>query len=244
MSPERFRRRPIPLQRRIRGGGGRRIILPQPEKRPLDIHRRDLVIRELVSPDPWWFTTHRRGPRREDVGGDPREDRAVPEEQVRGTLLERIFYLALIRVMHFSPYADFDFQSSLQGGRLELGGIVADFLFENLKIIINPLGPTHDNFLQSAKDKEQRGILEEMGYTYWEVDDETVYNEFLLEDWLRRHFNLASGRGGGGVSGSGPEHSGDEDEGFDPYLLELIYAMLQQIDNQVVAISADLVLGG
>ena len=54
----------------------------------------------------------------------------MPKEQVNGTLPERILYLALIRVMHFSPNADFDFQSSQEGGRLELGGLVADFLFE------------------------------------------------------------------------------------------------------------------
>src|SRR3990167_2754607 len=146
MSPERFRRRPIPLKRRVRGGGGRRIVLPQPEKRPLDIHRRDLVRRGVVSPDARWFTLHRRGPRREDVGGDPREARAVSEEEVRGTLPERIFYLALIRVLHFMPDADFDFQSSLQGGRLEFGGIVADFLFPEQRIIVNVQGPTHDRF--------------------------------------------------------------------------------------------------
>lgn len=231
--PERFRRRPVPLQRRIRGGGGRRIILPQPEKRPLDIHRRDLVIRELVSPDVWWFTLHRRGPRREDIGGDPREARAVPEEQVRGTLPERIFYLALIRVMHFSPNADFDFQSSMQGGRLELGGIVSDFLFPEQRIIVNVQGPTHDRFWVGAKDKEQRGILEEMGYTVWDIQDDDIYDEFVLENWLRRHWNLASGRGGGGVSGSGPEHSPDEDEGFDPYLLELVYAGVMAAEDKL-----------
>ena len=238
--PERFRRRPVPLQRRIRGGGGRRIVLPQPEKRPLDIHRRDLVIRELISPDPWWFTLHRRGPRREDVGGDPREARAVPEEQVRGTLPERIFYLALIRVMHFMPDADFDFQSSLQGGRLELGGIVSDFLFPEQRIIVNVQGPTHDRFWVGAKDKEQRGILEEMGYTVWDIQDDEIYDEFVLEDWLRRHWNLASGRGGGGVSGSGPEHSPDEDEGFDPYLLELVYAGVMAAEDKLDALYVQL----
>jgi hypothetical protein len=146
--------------------------------------------------------------------------------------------------MHFMPDADFDFQSSLQGGRLEFGGIVADFLFPEQRIIVNVQGPTHDRFWVGAKDKEQRGIFEELGYTYWEITDDDIYDEFVLEDWLRRHWNLASGRGGGTVSGSGPEQSMDEDEGFDPYLLELIYAMLLQIDGQVDAISADLVLGG
>lgn len=231
--PERFRRRPVPLKRRIRGGGGRRIIVPQAEDRQIRLHRRDLVRREFVREDPWWFTLHRRGPKRTDVGEDPLEARAVSKEQIHGTLPERIMYLALIRVMHFSPEQDFDFQSSLEGGRLELGGIVADFLFPYLHIIINPLGPTHDHFLQSQKDKEQRGILEEMGYTYWEVEDDIVYNEFLLEDWLRRHFNLASGRGGGGISGSGPEHSGDQDEGIDPYLLELVYAQVQMAEQKL-----------
>lgn len=242
--PERFRRRPVPLKRRIRGGGGRRIIIPQAEDRPLRLHRRDLVRREFLREDPHWWTLHRRGPKRTDVGADPLEERAVSKEQVHGTLPERIMYLALIRVMHFVPNADFDFQSGLEGGRIELGGIVADFLFPNLKIIINPLGPTHDHFLQSQKDKEQRGILEEMGYTYWEVEDDIVYNEFSLEDWLRRHFGLASGRGGGGISGSGPEHSPDEDEGFDFALLERILALLNVINDQVDAFTGSLAVGG
>ena len=106
---------------------------------------------------------------------------------------------------------------------MEFGGIVTDFLFPIQRIIVNVNGPTHDHFLQSQKDKEQRGIFEEMGYTFWEITDDTCYNEFELEDWLRRHWNLASGVGGGGISGSGPEHSMDEDAGIDPYLLERVW---------------------
>jgi hypothetical protein len=135
--------------------------------------------------------------------------------------------------MHFSPYADFDFQSSLQGGRLEFGGIVADFLFEAMRIIVNVQGPTHDRFWVSAKDKEQRGIFEELGYTYWEITDDDIYDEFVLEDWLRRHWNLASGRGGGGMGGSGPEHSMDEEEGFDPYLLEDVWREVQKAEARL-----------
>jgi len=75
-----------------------------------------------------WFTLHKRGPRRSRVGEDPLEARAVPHDYIKGTLPERIVYYYLVNYMKFQAGVDFDFQSSMEGGRIELGGMVVDFL--------------------------------------------------------------------------------------------------------------------
>jgi DNA polymerase elongation subunit (family B) len=81
------------------------------------------------------------------------------------------------------------------GGRLELGGIVADFLFEHMKLVIRVQGPTHKEFLRYRKDEEQRLILEEMGYRVVDLDLDVIYSEHRLEETLRRLFGFASAVG-------------------------------------------------
>lgn len=220
------RKRPVVVFRRdIRFGTEERIKIPQTPLRPLRLHQRDLVKRELLRPEHWWWTMHRRGPRREDVGGDPRESRAVAKSRVAGTLPERILYQALQRILRLSADADFTFQSSLEGGRTELGGIVADFVFPYLMVVIQVQGPTHTEYLRHAKDQEQKGILESMGYTVWDITDKQCYDEYALEDWLRRHFALGKGRG----SAFGA-YNADESEDYGPGGSEL----LEQIMNTLV----------
>ena len=177
-----------------------RIKIPQPEDRPLSLRKRDVVLWREINLEPWWFTTHRRGVRRPKVGEDPLEVRAVSKQYVNGTLPERIVYQYLVTRLGYVSGIDFDFQSSLQGGRLELGGIVADFLFPLLKIIIQVQGPTHTEFLRTKKDIEQMGDLSNMGFLVMPIDDDTIYNEFLFEEWMRRAFGLANGIGGSGGS--------------------------------------------
>jgi len=176
------------------------------------------------------------------VGEDPLEARAVPDKEPhKGTLPERILYLALIRIIHLVPDADFDFQSSQQGGRVELGGIVADFLFPNMRIIIRVQGPTHSGFLRTRKDEEQRGILEEMGFRVFDIDDDpTIYDVYMLEDWLRRKFGLASGRGGSG--GAFGPHDEEEERGLDIYLVELVWSGLQAAELKLDAIQTEIPL--
>jgi len=180
-----------------RVGKRTRIIIPQPADRPLRIKTRDVVQREEMQKDPWWFVFHRRGVVRPRVGLYPLEARAVSKGQIAGTLPERIVYKYLTSRLRFVSGVDFDFQSSLQGGRMELGGIVADFLFPFLKIIINPLGPTHDQYLRGRKDTEQISDLKLMGYEVYMIPDEDVYDEYVFEEWMRRIFNLFGARGGG-----------------------------------------------
>lgn len=206
--PTRRKRRPVVFKRDIRFGKQTRIRVPQPMDRPLKLRQSELLREEWIREDPWWWQLHRRGFDRARVGLDPLEARAVPKKRVRGTLPERIMYRALITVMRFQPDADFTFQSSMQGGRMELGGIVADFVFPYLRIIIQVQGPTHNEFLRKRKDEEQQGILESMGFKVYNIEDATVYDEYQLENWLRRTF----GYGGRGLAGGAAERYGEDEE--------------------------------
>ena len=183
----------------------RRITIPQPEYKSFRISRRGGLKAEAFWTNPWWLTIHRRGLSRKLVGVNPLEARAVPKEFVRGTLPERILYAALITIAHQKPDVDFTFQSSLAGGRLELGGIVADFMFEAKKFAIQVQGPTHDTFLRSRKDEEQTMLLAELGYSVVSITDEQVYDEYILENFLRRLFAMPEGHGGSGDIFSGTQ---------------------------------------
>lgn len=158
-------------------------------KKPLRFQVRSLIDRDFLRPNDWKFILHRRGPSgRPWVGLNPLEERAIPAEQLRGTLPERIIYKYLRDRMRFVPEVDFEFQSSLQGGRLDTGGIVADFLFPFLMLVINPLGPTHGEYWRFRKDEEQISALEELGYQVYMIEERDVYDEQKLEWWMRRIF--------------------------------------------------------
>jgi len=176
-----------------------RIKIPQPLIRPVNIHQDNLIKKDLISKDPWWMIIHRRGIRRPKYGEDPLEARAVPKDQVKGTLPERIVYKYLTNVLKMVSGADFDFQSSQSGGRQELGGLVADFLFYYMKIVIQVQGPTHGEYLRGLKDEEQRGILEDMGYRVFDIEELVCYSEARLEEWMRRVFGLSLGAGSAGI---------------------------------------------
>jgi hypothetical protein len=190
----------MPLQRRYSKRGSyytrdrkpgkkteRRLLTEQPVVRPLRFQIRSIVKYEYVHPtSPWWFIIHRRGPSQKQIGEDPLEARATPKGVIRGTLPERIIYRALVEQYHMVPDVDFLYQSSLQGGRLDTGGIVADFLFPYLRIVINPTGPTHNETLRIYKDKEQVMALAEMGYTVYFIEENKVYDEAYFNNWMRQ----------------------------------------------------------
>lgn len=166
----------------------RRIVMPGIIKRPVRFQARSIIKSELLSASPYWLKLHVRGPRREVIGVDPLEARAVPKWQIRGTLPERIIWKYLVEIMHFVPELDFDFQSALQGGRIDTGGIVADFLFKQLRLVINPLGPTHYEFLRMKKDTEQIMALEDLGYQVYMIPEEYVYNEYKFDEIMKKIF--------------------------------------------------------
>ena len=179
-------------------GGTKPIKMPQTPERPIALHTRDLVKWEsTIKDDPYWFILHKRGVRRSKAGIDWLEHRAVPKEMIKGTLPERIVYKYLTSKLGFIPDVDFDFQSSLNGGRLEMGGIVADFVFYILKIVIQVQGPTHTEYLRVKKDSEQTDTLMEMGYrTILQIDMDLIYDEYRFEDYMRAKFGLSLSRGG------------------------------------------------
>jgi len=175
----------------------RRIKVPGIEKRPIRFQIRSLVQRQFLRPPDWRFTLHVRGPKgRPWIGQNPLEMRATPVEQIgRGTLPERIIYKYLTEKLKFQEGPDFDFQSSLQGGRIDTGGIVADFLFENLRIVLNPLGPTHSEFIRIAKDREQIQALHAMGYEVYMIEEDDIYNESKFNEIMEKIFNKTASGG-------------------------------------------------
>lgn len=168
-----------------------RIKIPQPPYRPLRMDRRDVVQRGKLRASPDWWTLHRRGVRRRRVGGDPEEKRAMPKIYLMGSLPERIVYMELIK-RGYSAGIDFDFQSSQAGGRIELGGMVVDFLFEYRRIALRVQGPTHETHIRQAKDREQESILVSMGFAVLDLPVDTIMNSMLLEEWFRQHLDPGS----------------------------------------------------
>lgn len=176
-----------------------RIIVPQTPERPIGVTPSSLLRGELMRPPQAWFRLHKRPRLGWADRTDPLEARAVSKSQVRGTLPERIMYLALIKIARLSPGGDFDFQSSLDGGRLELGGMVADFLLERWKLIIQVQGPMHEQYMNKIKDDEVTMTLMEMGYEVLFADQNLIFDEFALEEWVRKTFGMrlgGSSRGG------------------------------------------------
>lgn len=181
----------------------KKILIAQPEYRDLSLRKRDVVRWDQINLEDDMYVLHRRGVKRRRVGEDPLEMRAIPKEALNGTLPERILYKYLTDYLRFVSGVDFTFQSSLEGGRLELGGMVVDFLFPFMKIIIQVQGPTHHEFLRGRRDEEQAGDLNRMGYTVYWLADTLIYDVYLFEEAMRRMFGLPNGIGGsGGAFGS------------------------------------------
>lgn len=205
----------------------RPIILPQFVWRPLRIRRR-VWQRSDIQPKVWWFVLHRRGFRRRPIVGiDPLEARAVPQEIVRGTLPERIVWQYLVSKLHFQPGVDFDFQSSLEGGRMNLGGMVVDFIFPYLKITLQVQGFHHRQFLQARKDAEQYINLKLRGYEVYELWEDEIYDEYVFEEIMRRIFGLPQGKFGSSYAWSGVD--------FDIQLIDIIYAKMVKFEQQLLS---------
>jgi len=167
----------------------------QPDFRPLQLRARKLVYPPKTGDKK--LVIHRRGPLRMVVGfEDPREQRAVSHERVAGTLPERILYKALLE-RGYRDGVDFTFQSSLQGGRLFLGGMVADFVFSTRSLIVRVQGAKwHTGFVEERRDDFQRDVLEGMGYHVLDVYDNTIYDQWQFDEWMRRHIDLHPSVGG------------------------------------------------
>lgn len=211
-----------------------RITMPQIPNRPLRFQLRSIQRHALITPTPYWLQIHRRGLPRQKVGQDPLEARAVPRGVIKGYVDERILYAALVNLLHFVPGVDFDFQSSLDGGRMEMGGLVADFIFPTLRIVINPLGPQHYQFRNTKKDEEQIQVLAALGYQCYMIDQSVVLDEYQLEEFLRRVFG---GFGSGGSDEGGNPANIATSEEVDQYQYETLYQDLLSIQGAVSGIT-------
>jgi len=182
---------------------GQRIRISQPDYKPIQLLKRSAV--NIPADNPNWFILHKMGPRRKKLGVDPTEARAISSAVVRGSLPERLVYKKLMD-FGYVPGSDFDFQSSQWGGRLELGGLVADFLFYWLRLIIQVQSVYHDKFLQSLRDQEQRLILEDMGYSVEYISPEDYNSDAGLDNRIRQILGLNLGRGSGMGEASIPDY--------------------------------------
>ena len=193
-----WKRTRTPRSIRWNSGPRTRIRIPQPVDRPVRYRRKDVLQwEEIRGKDPLSFILHRRGLKRPMIGQDTLEARAISKEYIRGTLPERIVYKFLVDKLRLADGVEFDFQSSMSGGRLELGGIVADFLFPIKMMVLQVQGPTHTGTLRMAKDEEQRGMLQDMGYSVVDIEEDTIYNESKFDEEMRKIFALNRSSGGG-----------------------------------------------
>lgn len=166
-------------------------------RRWIDPRRRLGAVARAVGPLPrpktWLFTKRirprrrwpisRRGPRRPVIPWDPLEARAVPLKRVYGTLPERILYRALER-----RGIPFDFQSSVFGGRIFLGGMVADFVLLDRAVVIRVQGRFwHSRPATAEKDEVQKNVLEMLNYDVLDIDEFTIYDAQELDLWIRRY---------------------------------------------------------
>jgi very-short-patch-repair endonuclease len=222
-----FNRRSIfhTVYRRRTRKGETRIRIPPVPTRPIRLHGKDTVRRKELRSDEWWFILHRRGPRRERIGQDPQEARAVSKAQRRGTLPERIFLLELFKRGYREP-GDFSFQSSQEGGRAEIGGLVADFLFETRKIVVQVQGPFHEATLRAAKDEEQDAQLSAMGYWVMYIDTDEVLSPAKLEAWFRRFLDVQGTRSSNSRAFFNPDALPDEDDALLGSLIGQLQGML------------------
>lgn len=199
----------------------RRIKLPKVPKRPVRFQVRTLIRHAELRKDTYWFTLHRRGPARKLEGIDPLEARAVPKTLIRGTLPERIVWQSLVGDFHLVPYFDFVFQSSLQGGRINLGGIVADFTFPYLRMVIQVDGPTHDEIIRIHKDNEQDLALNEMGYQVYHLPQDTIFDNYRFDSWMDKVFGWSHS------GGSDSMHQDDMVQNSDGFSIDILHERVQ-----------------
>lgn len=166
----------------------------------VNIGGKRLLRPELISPD-GLITIHRRGLNVDDYRApDPREAWATPQSEMpmKGTLPERVVHKSLT-----DRHLIFDFQSSLFGGRIELGGLVADFIIQfRTQVVIRVQGLFWHGELdretgnlitgeisQGRRDDEQRAILEELGYEVLDFWENVADDEFLVDNWMQRNID-------------------------------------------------------
>lgn len=209
-----------------RFGVRKKIYIPQFVFRPLRLTRRRAIKSEYFQKSTWWFVLHRRTfYNRPLVGLDALEARAISPYIFNGTLPERIVYAYLVEKLRFQPEVDFVAQSALDGGRQEVGGIVADFVFPYHKIALQVQGFHHRLFIWARRDDEQRMEFALRGWQYVEIFEDTIYNEYSFEEFMRRLFALPQSTSGSSLAYGSME--------ADLSLLEKIYNLLGDVQVSI-----------
>jgi very-short-patch-repair endonuclease len=110
------------------------------------------------------------------------EDRAI--QGVRGSLQERIVYQKLLDYGLIDG-VDFTFQTQQLGGRMELGGLVADFLFPYIMVVVQVQSYWHNvgNDIRQ-RDADQETMLTKMGYYVIEIWPTTIEDEAQFDRWM------------------------------------------------------------
>jgi very-short-patch-repair endonuclease len=147
-------------------------------------------------------------------------------QHVRGSLQERILYKAL-EDHDLIADIDFSFQSSMLGGRAQLGGLVADFIFEAPKVVVQVQSVWHTTDLEAVvRDSDQNMLLQSWGYTVIEVWPTTIMDETSLDRWIERNIMTLWGtsRGVSGVVGAPSTVS---------YVDHIGWLVAQQIDSKL-----------
>lgn len=114
------------------------------------------------------------------------ERRAIPIEQRYGSIWERIFFKSLR-----DRKIPFSFQHSQGGGRMQLGGLVADFLLLDRPLVIQVQGSFwHTGTAVERRDDTQNDRLRGMGYVVEELWDYTIKDIRSYHRWLRTHIDV------------------------------------------------------
>lgn len=112
---------------------------------------------------------------------------ARAEQNIRGSLPERLVHRALTN-FGLLPGVDFTFQTAMLGGRTELGGLVADFIFPKIMTILQVQSYWHTvSQAIQVRDDDQMAILERMGYLVLEIWPEYIEDEVLLDRWVQEN---------------------------------------------------------
>ena len=145
-----------------------------------------------ITPDKGGIITRRRGVTFSKDERGQLEARAVSDEQPhRGSVHERILYKALL-----DRHMAFDFQPSIEGGRQELGGLVADFIIYGIGgasgLVVQVQGKIwHSGVFAERRDENTAALLQEKGFEVINLWDYTIENETLFNEWMRRYIDFA-----------------------------------------------------
>ena len=150
------------------------------------------ALRPEVGPE---FVLRRRGPYRPVVGEDHREKMMAyaAEQGIIASYPEAVVHYELTR-RRLVDGIHYSFQSSMFGGRTELGGCVVDFLFLDRPLALRVQGTyfhlPFDRMGHGTGDEDQRLLIESRGLRCVDLWENEILDPEFLENWLRRNIDV------------------------------------------------------